>query len=207
MAGVRAGAVRLYGRFATVLVLCLAVVFLLLALTASRALAAGSPSGGQGGGQGPGGLAAAGAVRAPAAPVPFGMGGGGPALAGHGADSPAPSASSTKSTANASLLSATGGTNTPGAPTNLSESPWDQSAVESTTPTLSATYNNAGSYTGYVQFEVLSYSGTVLATGQGTTVNPGAVSTWNYPMTAPPLQVGSEYKVQAVGVGVLELGL
>jgi RHS repeat-associated protein len=142
-------------------------------------------------------LAATGAIPVPAPPVPFGMAGGGPALAGHGPLSPAPSASSKKSTA--TLLPA-GGTNTPEAPTNLAESPWDQSAVESTTPTLSATYNNAGSYTGYVQFEVLSYSGTVLATGQGTTVNPGSTSTWNYPTTAPPLQVGAEYKVEAESV-------
>jgi hypothetical protein len=75
-----------------------------------------------------------------------------------------------------------------------------QSAVDSTAPTLSATYNNSGSYTGYVQFEVLTYSGTVIATGQGTTVNPGSASTWDYPTTAPPLQVGQDYKVQAQSV-------
>ena len=198
MASVRAGSVRLYGRMSVGLVACLAVLFVLLLAGASRALAAGSAGGGQGQGPG-GGFAAAGAVRAPEAPVPFGMSGGGPALAGHGPLSPAPSASSKKSTANASVLPA-GGTNTPAAPTNLSEIPWVQSAVDSTTPTLSATYNNAGSYTGYVQYEVLTYSGTVLATGQGTTANPGSVSTWNYPTTAPPLQVGAEYKVQAESV-------
>jgi hypothetical protein len=89
-----------------------------------------------------------------------------------------------------------GGTNTPEAPTNLAEVPRDQSAVESTTPTLSAVYNNAGSYTGYVQFEVTTYTGMVIATGVGTTVNPGSASTWNYPTTDPPLQVGEDYKVQ-----------
>jgi RHS repeat-associated protein len=61
---------------------------------------------------------------------------------------------------------------------------------------LSAVYNNAGSYTGYVQFELVTSSGTVVATGVGTTVNPGSASTWNYPTTDPPLQVGSDYKVQ-----------
>ncbi len=141
--------------------------------------------------------------------MPFGFSGGGPALAGHGALSAAPAASWSRSTAAATVHPLGGGTNTPEAPTALTEIPFTETAVESTTPTLSAVYNNASSsYNGYVQYEVLTPAGQVIATGDGITVSAGSVSTWNYPTTAAPLQVGRQYDIDAgVRVGDCQLGV
>jgi RHS repeat-associated protein len=183
-------------------VVCLAAIVLLFGARASVALAAGAGSGSSSGSGSGTGLSAAGATGVPSAPVPLGLGGGGPALSGHGALSAAPATTTTKSTlAAAAVHPDTGGTNTPEAPTTLTEIPFTLTAVESTTPTLSAVYNNAtSSYTGYVQYEVLTPAGQVLATGEGTTVSPGSVSTWNYPTTDAPLQVGRQYDIDAESV-------
>ncbi len=101
----------------------------------------------------------------------------------------------------------TGCTDTPKTPTGLTEVPLTVTAVDSTTPTLQAVYNNLCSGDpGQVDFEVLSMSGVNLggcATGE---VNPGTWAQCTYysdpgnffPGNGVPLQAGEEYQIEAI---------
>jgi hypothetical protein len=82
----------------------------------------------------------------------------------------------------------------PAVPTGLKFSPNDGGAAESLAPTFSAGYSDSDGTSGYVQFEVLNSAGTVVESGNGSTVSSGGTSSWT---ASTQLQVGGSYKVQA----------
>jgi RHS repeat-associated protein len=176
------------------------------AATGRTARAQSAFGGGGGGGSGGGGGAGSGGWTGPAAPVPGagtaaaqGLPGGGPPLANHAPLSPAPGVirpghSRAGSATPDRVVPAAAG---PSVPTSLAYSPNHGSEDESLAPTFSATYTYSGG-SGYVQFEVLNSGGTVVNSGNGSTVASGATSSWT--LSGTQLSVGQTYSFQARAV-------
>lgn len=80
---------------------------------------------------------------------------------------------------------------------DLDVSPETGTHVESLQPTFSATYSNGDGSDGYVQFQVLDSSGSVVASGSGNTVGSGGTSSWT---PSANLQIGANdtFEAQAV---------
>ena len=80
----------------------------------------------------------------------------------------------------------------PGLPMGLT--PADGAISTDTTPTLSATYNDVDANDdGHVKFEIQKSDGTPVASGDGTTVQPGQTSTYD----VPALTSGTTYRWRA----------
>ena len=131
--------------------------------------------------------------------------GGGAPLAGHVALSPPPpvlrSKAATPAVRSRSAKAVTpDSSGPPSTPYNPTFDPSTASLAESLAPTFYDTYSDPNGGSGYINFRILTASGTIILTGQGTTVPSAFPSSWTWADGTSTLQAGATYTVQAQAV-------